>query len=225
LRGELGEYNKATETAFVTDSARVIMVTEQDSSRTDTIYLAADTLKTRQLPVPVIQEWIAASHDRDVLGKEVALPQELRETPGIPSETGADSLSTDHPVEDSVAIPPVLPSDSAQPLQADSLAPPGEVLAQAPEVPDDFIGPPPLQPSDYLPGPLADSVSRAMAAAAAEKTISADSAEAPVDSARVIFAYNRVRVFKSDLQAIADSLVYTSVDSVMRCYKTPVVWS
>ncbi|MFS8617964.1 MAG: OstA-like protein, partial [Solitalea sp.] len=71
LRGELGEYNKATETAFVTDSARVIMITEQDSSRTDTIYLAADTLKTRQLPVPVIQEWIAASHDRDVLGKEV----------------------------------------------------------------------------------------------------------------------------------------------------------
>lgn len=223
LRGELGEYNKATETAFVTDSARVIMITEQDSSRTDTIYLAADTLKTRQLPVPVIQEWISASHDRDVLGKEVTLPQELRETPGIPSETGADSLLTDYPVED--RVPLVLPSDTAQMLQADSLPPPGEVLAQAPEVPDDFIGPPPLRPSDYLPGPLADSVSRAMAAAAAEKAISADSAELPVDSARVIFAYNRVRVFKSDLQAIADSLVYTSVDSVMRCYKTPVVWS
>lgn len=42
---------------------------------------------------------------------------------------------------------------------------------------------------------------------------------------RILYAYRNVRIFKSDLQAVADSLVYTYADSTMRCYKSPAVWT
>lgn len=49
----------------------------------------------------------------------------------------------------------------------------------------------------------------------------------PADTvtARVIKAYHNVRVFKSNMQAVADSLFYTSADSVLRWYKDPILWS
>lgn len=42
---------------------------------------------------------------------------------------------------------------------------------------------------------------------------------------RVIRAYHNVRVFKSNMQAKADSLFYTAADSVLRWYKNPILWS
>ncbi|UKJ07303.1 OstA-like protein [Solitalea lacus] len=42
---------------------------------------------------------------------------------------------------------------------------------------------------------------------------------------RILYAYKNVRMYKSDLQAVADSLVYTYSDSIMRCYKSPAVWT
>lgn len=40
-----------------------------------------------------------------------------------------------------------------------------------------------------------------------------------------ILAYNNVRIFKSDLQGIADSLVYVNADSMIHFYNHPVLWS
>lgn len=42
---------------------------------------------------------------------------------------------------------------------------------------------------------------------------------------KYLLAYPRVRVFKSDLQAAADSLVYHSADSIMIFFKDPVLWN
>ncbi len=46
-----------------------------------------------------------------------------------------------------------------------------------------------------------------------------------VDSAKVTLAYRDVRIYKSDLQALCDSLVYDSVDSIFYFYKNPIMWS
>ncbi|WP_443944533.1 OstA-like protein [Pedobacter sp. AW1-32] len=43
--------------------------------------------------------------------------------------------------------------------------------------------------------------------------------------ARAIKAYHGVKIFKSNIQAKADSLFYTSADSTMRCFINPIVWS
>jgi lipopolysaccharide export system protein LptA len=42
---------------------------------------------------------------------------------------------------------------------------------------------------------------------------------------RSIKAYHHVRVFKSNMQAIADSLFYTAADSTLRWYGNPILWS
>jgi lipopolysaccharide export system protein LptA len=38
-------------------------------------------------------------------------------------------------------------------------------------------------------------------------------------------AYHEVRIFKSDMQAVCDSLVYIQEDSLMQLFKAPVMWS
>ncbi|MCC6727274.1 MAG: hypothetical protein IT258_22405 [Saprospiraceae bacterium] len=42
---------------------------------------------------------------------------------------------------------------------------------------------------------------------------------------RIILAYHDVRIFKSDLQAICDSLSYSSLDSTFRLFQKPLIWS
>jgi lipopolysaccharide export system protein LptA len=49
--------------------------------------------------------------------------------------------------------------------------------------------------------------------------------EAPADSSRIILAFHEVRIFKSDLQAVCDSLTYTTSDSLFKLYGKPVIWS
>ena len=42
---------------------------------------------------------------------------------------------------------------------------------------------------------------------------------------RVMHAYRKVKFFRSDIQGKCDSLVYSGKDSLMRLYKSPVLWS
>lgn len=46
-----------------------------------------------------------------------------------------------------------------------------------------------------------------------------------VDSARILSAYARVRLFKSDLQAVCDSMVYNTTDSLFKLFQEPILWS
>ena len=51
------------------------------------------------------------------------------------------------------------------------------------------------------------------------------SIESPDPAKKRLLAYPNVRVFRSDLQGIADSLVYVAADSMMYFYGDPVLWS
>ena len=42
---------------------------------------------------------------------------------------------------------------------------------------------------------------------------------------RVIHAYNKVRAYRKDMQAVCDSLVYDMRDSCMTLYRDPIVWN
>ncbi len=46
-----------------------------------------------------------------------------------------------------------------------------------------------------------------------------------LDSSRVLLAYYDVRLYKSNLQALADSLVYLSTDSSFQFFYSPILWS
>ena len=47
----------------------------------------------------------------------------------------------------------------------------------------------------------------------------------PADSVRTLLAYPDVRLFKSDLQAVCDSLVYSEMDSIFKFYDDPIIWA
>ncbi len=42
---------------------------------------------------------------------------------------------------------------------------------------------------------------------------------------RTAHCYNRVRAYRSDVQAVCDSLVYNTLDSCMTMYRDPIAWS
>ena len=42
---------------------------------------------------------------------------------------------------------------------------------------------------------------------------------------RVVHAYNKVRAYRIDIQAVCDSLVYNSKDSCMTMYTDPILWN
>jgi len=73
---------------------------------------------------------------------------------------------------------------------------------------------------DLRPLPVVDTMSA---------TVASDTSAAPVlvdmDSIRVLLAYPDVRIFKSNLQAICDSLAYSGADSTFRLYEGPIMWS
>ncbi|WP_333819791.1 OstA-like protein [Ohtaekwangia sp.] len=58
--------------------------------------------------------------------------------------------------------------------------------------------------------------------------ISADtlvSIDSPDPAKKRLLAYNNVKIFKSDMQGLADSLEYRSIDSTIYFYKDPILWS
>jgi len=42
---------------------------------------------------------------------------------------------------------------------------------------------------------------------------------------RVINAWPHGKIFKSDLQAVADSITFSNSDSLVRCYRKPIIWT
>jgi len=54
-------------------------------------------------------------------------------------------------------------------------------------------------------------------------TVSHDSLE--TDTSRILLAFRDVRIFKSDLQAISDSVTYHTKDSIFAFYGNPILWS
>jgi lipopolysaccharide export system protein LptA len=51
------------------------------------------------------------------------------------------------------------------------------------------------------------------------------SIENPDPAKKRLLAYNKVKIFKADLQGVADSLAYVTRDSTIYFYTTPVLWS
>ncbi len=58
-----------------------------------------------------------------------------------------------------------------------------------------------------------------------EDTIAGTGACTRTDTSNVAVAYPRVQFYRSDLQGVCDSLRFTSVDSTLRMYVSPVIWS
>lgn len=79
-----------------------------------------------------------------------------------------------------------------------------------------------------------DKIAEAMRVATIADNTEPDSVQMPLDSTyaiqdtaktRIVSAYYNVRVFKSDLQAVADSVYYGMADSMFRFMGRPMIWA
>jgi len=74
-----------------------------------------------------------------------------------------------------------------------------------------------------------DSLSIAVPVDSVDVSVPVDSVAAPVPAdtslVRFVEAYGKVRLFKKDIQACCDSLVFNDLDSLARMYLTPVLWN
>ena len=111
-----------------------------------------------------------------------------------PTDTLPSSIGTLPPPVDSISSP--VDSLPSPRISAPSPLPTLERSGAAPIGADSL-----LAPADSLPSP------------------------APADSVwREVRAYNHVRAYRRDVQAVCDSLVFISRDSCMTMYKDPILW-
>lgn len=226
-----------------------------DRPAVDTIYMTADTLFSQVIPLKdYVPKVFALDREGGALDEyEDEDYGENFDDPTIPpdelQELPVDSVSNQ---PDSLAGNPIAAPDSSKvPAPPDSSAP-SPISSQTDsallKTHIKRVEAVPLQTQsahDVLARNLAaDSVLRArstiptggevdslMAGAVAAisrpptDTTTMDSLASDTASTRIIKAYYNVRLFKSDLQAVADSVYYGYPDSMMRFFGRPMIWA
>lgn len=175
----------------------------------------------------VSADTVASSESSDTLGTasdsmavfgtaDMSDSLSVADTSGSPVPIGApDSLAVSDSlaVADSLAVPDSL-------SVSDSLA-----VSDSLTVADSLAVSDSLTVADSLAVP--DSLSVSDSLAVSDSLSVADSlAVVPPDTTQVDFveAYHNVRIYKSDVQVLCDSLLFNSIDSIARLFDAPVLW-
>lgn len=309
FKGDIGLYNKAEESILATKNAYVIITTESDSAKVDSIYMTADTLFSKMVLDSKIKPYRKQELRKDTDLEEVvatdaeagadgnAEPKPLK--PGRKERNEAKNKKADAgkiPVKPDEKVPPLdslaakKPGDKRDSISADSIAklkteikqpdstqivnPKSEMVAvdtvvaevakkaivkdkpvvvkqsrkerraaknqkkdasRSSAKPDENLA----KPADSIAAKkpelaLADSLTKSEKAAgkkdfdpqAAPKLAKrADSLIVDTAKTRIVMAYHKAKVFKSDLQARADSLFFSYGDSTLRFYVNPMIWT
>lgn len=177
-------------------------------NRPDTMYIGADTLETQIVTykeLKNIQEQRRLAGIRDTSAKlrkpfepYTSIPKEL--FLNAPTFIGDSLTFVDRPL-----FAPVkpLPADTTQKLaETDS-----------------------TNNNKKAPGKKTDAVKKPKTSSTLSLLVDEPRTE-PADTARVriLSAHHNVKIFKSDLQGKADSLFYSSADSVIRSFIKPIYW-
>lgn len=201
LRGNLGEYYKNDERVVVTLNAYVGLGTSDsvmvNNVRVpDTLWLGADTLEAK----------MTLQHTLKLIAKPVVLSDdEVGEEAPPPEDTKND-------------IVPANTDDEQKKLRAVEKA----------INPDSLIKAPDSTAKTLKVTTIADSVTKKTTLADSTlKLLKTNTPPEPSDTlrTRTIKAFHNVKVYKTNLQAKADSLFYAAADSTLRFYQNPIVWS
>ena len=170
-----------------------------------------------------------SSQTEDKVSEGTATSSESSDTLG----TAADSMAVLGTADMSDSLSVADTSGSPVPTSApDSLAVPDSLAAadslavsDSLTVADSLSVPDSLTAADSLAVP--DSLSVSDSLAVSDSLSVADSlAVVPPDTTQVDFveAYHNVRIYKSDVQVLCDSLLFNSIDSIARLFDAPVLW-
>lgn len=230
LLANYGKVNQANKTVLATQHPLLILERSKD-----TLYMVADTLfsgvfRGDSITGPATRKTID-SMSRDTAGPRMpdstgrpSIAAALRNRMPIAGDTArrqlhiqADSLAKKqdslaaHIARQDTLLADTLQTDVARPRlpEPDTLAPqaPGVVKKDTARAQPDSLQQQPLAKTDSLSPPKPDTTKQ-------------DTTEK-----RYILAYHHVRIFSDSLQGVADSVYYSSKDSIFRFYRDPVLWA
>ena len=210
LKGGLGEYKKADESILVTLNPYVVIVTESDSAKVDSIWMTADTLFSK-----VIYTRDLAPYKKDEIIPDAEIAE--KEAPQVNSKDAINPTALD----DTARNPALRKAPEKAEVDLKKDVPQKEPEVKSP--PDKIPQPEVKKPKNELKKPI-------LAKNKAQDSIKVNSAtkdSLSTDTARtrIISAFHNAKIFKSDLQAKADSMFFSDADSTVRCYVNPMIWA
>ena len=231
MLGDLAILERQPYTNIILTKRPAIAMYSVENGRRDTLFMRADTLKYYKKPLSMVDSiTVAASVERRRLinldplidiDKQAALmnPNRKRDNSLKPPVKKEDtSAGSGHEIEQLGVAKEI--ADSASVQIADST-----VLQSADSIKmlPGGIQQTGLKFSDSLGMQQPDSLS----AFTSDSLSVADSTAVAKDTALVTFveAYHKLRLYRGDIQAVADSLIYTNLDSIARFYVKPILWS
>lgn len=253
LKGNQGIYRKVDESALVTRNAYVVMQVDKDSLSVDSIYMTADTLMTKLIRmgdlIPANPE--ALKSDEEISEDPVA---ESGEDQGIVVPKKVAPVAPVVPVNDkdkksskkkkSSKRGKDTEKEKSVPLMVDSVATDVPLIEKDAVV---VLQKPALKRDSIMRSKDSTVLSKDSLLARKGNPQKVDSTKRdstgkvvpvldkkielvpfnPRDTiqTRVIHAYHKVKIFKSDLQSRSDSTFYSYADSIIRCYVNPIIWT
>jgi len=213
LKGGLGEYKKADESILVTLNPYVVIISESDSAKVDSIWMTADTLFSK---VIFARDLIPYKKDEVVPDAEIAAKEE------VPEKNLKDNINTPAVIEKN--RDPAL-KDAPEKTEADVKVK-AEELVKEPEVEIPIAKvPPPEVKKPKFESPKAILSKNKSPDSLKVATLAKDSINLDTTRTRIISAFHNAKIFKSDLQAKADSMFFSDADSTVRCYVSPMIWA
>jgi len=211
LKGGLGEYKKSDESILVTKNPYVVIISETDSSKVDSIWMTADTLLSK---VVFTRDLIPYKQDEIIPDNQIS----TKETPEINTQDAIKPVMADQK-----GNRPMLRNGSKKP-EMDVTPDRAEIATEEKIPPPVKIPPPNLEKKKEKS--VKDTLNKKALSDTAQVVSSIkDSVSTDTTRTRMIMAYHNAKIFKSDLQARADSMFFSYSDSTVRCYVNPMVWA
>ena len=235
LTGDYIYYNELNDSAYATQQAIAI-----DYSQGDSLFIHGDTLRLTthtKINVPDKKSPDKAARPRPSrIGSEAIVPDSMAVS-AIPADSIAvsaiptDSLSA-QPQEDAAEpfathIADTTTTTHIHAVEPDSTDSLNQIVTEVRDSTEahDVVQAELADSTVLMPWMQPDSLASAYTAALAQ-SLPADTAI--VDSLityRIIEAYRKVRIYRSDVQAVCDSLVFNSLDSCATLYYDPIIWN
>lgn len=229
FKGDLGIYHKKNESILATKNAYIVMHTESDSSKIDSIWMAADTLFSK----------VVRGHEvKSIRKNELKKDNDLGDVVGTKASGHDKENKALNKSANSTSIKDTLVSKKNQPNQVDSVLAKGVTSTLRSKLPDVSEKPPSIDhaekkedsmhQSSIIPSEQKDKHPKSTKNRALkdlENNHSQDSLTCDTAKVRIVFAYHKAKIFKSDLQAVADSIFFSYKDSTIRCYVRPMIWA
>ncbi|SKB63349.1 OstA-like protein [Daejeonella lutea] len=213
LRGGVGLYRKSDESILVTKNPYVVIITQSDSSKVDSIWYTADTLFSK---VVFTRDVLPYKKDELKTDTELSAPDPVAVVK--PPATNLPSST------DTLARPPALQDTSKRvvPVGVDKKAAPPPDAKNKTTTLTSKNNNSKSAPAKKTPVP---PIKGGKVAAEPVQTAKADSIPGDTARNRIVIAYHNAKIFKSDLQARADSMFFSYSDSTVRCYFNPILWA